>query len=257
LNYYKTIDKMKEEANDFVEKYKDTPYDKIPEKDADRIIYLNKVLNLEIDRRAAGEALATERYRKLAGEVEARNVERRLYRSKADNRYDPPSETADVQEIHQMPTAQPMFATPYGYQAGTIEPPMPASSKPTTFRRAANDNEAPLDMKPLDDALGKSMDDVFKESRDWLAKYDAYKAMPEPTGANHNEVYIAKYNKAAQEALGENFTPVKYDPKYHAREAESKARKERIEARRRIREEAAAKEAAKSKIRKYVENLFK
>lgn len=124
LNYHETIDRMKTEANGLVDKYKDTSFDKIPDKDIDRIVYLNKVLQLEIDRKAAGESLALRNYFKLAGEVEARNVEKRLKMGAKTNKILNPTRTEDVPRSQQVALPEPTYATPYGYSTHG-EPPIP------------------------------------------------------------------------------------------------------------------------------------
>lgn len=123
LNYYKTIDKMRQESNDILDKYKQDGI--LTKTDHDKLLKTQDVLKLELARREAGLQRALENYYKLAGEVESRNVEYRDFLTPKGRQLQPPYRTEDVLRANQVVSNEVQHATPYGYTTRSLEPPMP------------------------------------------------------------------------------------------------------------------------------------
>lgn len=109
LNYDKTINKLREEYKNLLSKNNPTS------EDLAREDYLNKVFDLDFERRRAAAAEAYSNYRRLAGEVESYNVETRLDLPDRIRRYLHPERTEDVPTSDQTVFMEPQWATPYGY----------------------------------------------------------------------------------------------------------------------------------------------
>lgn len=112
LRFEKEIDNLIEESQVLVKKKKDTGV--LEDKDLDRLTYIEKVLSLNMLRKAAAQKEAEKNYWKLAGEVESRNVETRAILGKEHRRYYPP-DTEDVPRAEQAYIPEAVWATPYGY----------------------------------------------------------------------------------------------------------------------------------------------
>lgn len=136
LNYHKTIDNLEQEIASIYDRGKFT------DKDIARIDYINKVFDLDFNRRIAAADAAKENYMKLAGEVEARNAELQYWRDWAKMPQVYPRSTEDVPSHRQIvETRDHVWATPYGY-GDPMNPPVPLSKDGniTQTYKAANDN---------------------------------------------------------------------------------------------------------------------
>lgn len=158
---------------------------------------LNQIKNIVKSQKLIDEAEASayERYRRLAGEVEARNVQTRLDMKNLERVLQTPQRTEDV----------PRFMQEVIYPDNTHS--MAASeSKPTQIRRAANDNDpnsvriSSLDSESLDKALGTNLSDfkdlVTREKELWK-KLDEAKELAEKN--KYDDVSMSRVNKILDE----------------------------------------------------------
>lgn len=82
-----------------------------------------KLFELDRLRRTAGAERAYENYLRLAGEVEARNVETRMLLNTTERRNIPPSATEDTYRHQQIVSNKPLWTTPYGATEYPKRPP--------------------------------------------------------------------------------------------------------------------------------------
>lgn len=167
LKYGKYNKQFRDSMFEFQDLFEKSTKEGLTPAEEQRYGHLTDVLTTYNQYAKAANEKAAEYYVRLAGEVEARNVDSRLLLKEGERRAFPPQATEDVDRSMQIPTENVAGTTAYGVKdpiTGAI-----ARSEPTQFRRAANDN-APLD--PLDHEI-KHMDYTLmriKELQDLLDK---------------------------------------------------------------------------------------
>lgn len=184
----------------------------------------DRMVNIEKGRELLKQQSAKqdEQYRRLMGEVESRNVQRRLDMSPAERDTQHPFSTEDRPGFVQIERG-----TGFGKGMG---------SEVTPIRRAANDNISPeefvnkfkedlpkynteLDTSPLDRMLKDNFyQNVTKPHEEFIAAYDKLHEFGEwmSKKENYSEFNVARYNKMGKELSelnGDTWEPVKYIPK--------------------------------------------
>ncbi len=116
--------------------------------DEARVMNLKRLFEVDALRKGLAFKEAEEHYMRLAGEVEARNVETRGVLNTNARREIPPWLTEDTVRKLQHVVDEPMWTTPYGPTKTPNVAPQYAK-KPTDFRRPANDNNPPRSLEEL------------------------------------------------------------------------------------------------------------
>lgn len=125
LRYEQDVANMKKEAQTFIDR--DKAGDKFTKEDKDRIQVINRVLELDTERRKIASTVAHQNYLKLAGEVESRNTETRILLGAIGRRKFFPEWTQDVKNRDQIVSQKPLWTTPYGATDNPMRAPMNSS----------------------------------------------------------------------------------------------------------------------------------
>jgi len=131
LRFEKEVDDAKQEMNRL---YKNQVWSKSDFESWDKS---SRLVKLDVERRKLAYAEAYKNYERLAGEVEARNVDTRHLLSPDVRKKVTPwsTEESRIPRSVQKVVDEPTWATPYGYGDPTVAP-----ASVSDFRKAANDN---------------------------------------------------------------------------------------------------------------------
>ena len=226
------IDKLKSAVSNLLKKFERQGLD---ENDWATLERANKILDTHAKYIEAADRRAMENYVRLAGEVEARNVQTRILMDQETMRYSHPFETMDVDPSKQIDVKVGAGTTAYGLlgHGGKHIPVPPAMADIKSLRRAANDNATPAqqeEARKLRKAIRRQeSDDAFAELQKIqreVEKRIAERPTPERSKElresmasmrdilekrDWTEIELRKYNNLGREFYGSNWTDMPFN----------------------------------------------